>query len=313
MVALFLLTCSMTFSVTILGSGAAIPMLHRNPSAQVVNVHEKLFLFDCAEGTQLQLRKNRIKLQKIGHIFISHLHGDHYYGLMGLITTLHLLGRTAELHVYAHEPLEKLILMNLDASQTVLRYPLVFHAIDPSAGEMVFSSKIATVTTIPLNHNFPVSGFIIRERKSPPNIRKEFLEGRELSNLDYRRIKAGADYIDPEGKVHANEDITRAPMPARAYAYCSDTAYHEPVIPLVSGVDLLYHEATFMEDRAADAAAKFHSTAIQAATIAKKAGVKRLLLGHYSARYRDLEALLAEARTVFPDTLLAQDGLVIEL
>lgn len=303
----------MTFSVTILGCGAAIPMLHRNPSAQLVNVHEKLFLFDCAEGTQLQLRRNRIRMQKIGHIFITHLHGDHYYGLMGLITTLHLLGREADLHVYAHAALEKIIDLHLETSQTVLRYPLVFHPIDTESSELIFRSNAATVSTIPLNHNFPACGFLIRERQANPNIRKDFLEGRELSNLDYRRIKAGGDYVDPGGTVHLHDDITVPAKPARAYAYCSDTAYHEPIIPLVSGVDLLYHEATFMDDKAADAEAKFHSTARQAATIAGRAGVKKLMLGHYSARYKELDGMLAEARTVFPDTMLAQDGLVVEL
>lgn len=310
----FFLSCiMMTFSVTILGCGAAIPLTHRNPSSQLVNVHEKLFLFDCAEGTQVQLRRHRIRLQKIEHIFISHLHGDHYFGLMGLITTLHLLGREAELHIYAPPNMEKIIHLHLESSQTILRYPLVFHSIDTENAGVILDHKTVTVTSIPMKHNFPTCGFLISEKRAKPNIRKDFLEGRDLNNVDYRRIKDGEDYIDKEGNKYSNADITSPPRHARSYAYCTDTAYFEGIIPFVKGVDLLYHEATFMEDRVADAEAKFHSTARQAATIASKAEVKKLLLGHYSARYRVLDDLLLEAKDVFPDTFLAEDGLVIEI
>ena len=298
----------MTFSVTILGSSAAIPLTHRNPTAQLVNVHEKLFLFDCAEGTQVQLRRSHIRLQKISCIFISHLHGDHYFGLMGLITTLHLLGRENELHIYAYYKLEEIINMHLDASKTILRYPLVFHAIDPEEHKVILDTDILSVSTIPMDHGFPTCGFLIKEKQGKPNIRKDFIEGRELDREDFVKIKDGMDYVDPDGKVFPNAEITTPPGAPRSYAYCSDTAYNERIIPIIKGVDLLYHEATFMEDRAGDAADKFHSTASQAATMAKKAKAGKLLIGHYSARYKDLNGLLQEAKAIFPDTLLTEDG-----
>ncbi len=303
----------MTFTVTILGSGAAIPLTHRNPSAQLINIHERLYLLDCAEGTQVQLRKNRVRLQKINHIFITHLHGDHYFGLMGLITTLHLLGREGELHIYAHAPLEEIIETQLKASNTTLRYPLHFHAVDPEKREVIMDDGIVEVSCLPMVHGFPTSGYIIKEKPGKPNIRKDFVKGRELNPSDYERIKNGDDYVDPAGKRFSNDEITIPPRPPRSYAYCTDTAYNEAIIPDISGVDLLYHETTFMEDRRKDAEAKFHSTAKQAATIAHKAKVGKLLIGHYSARYKDLDDLLNEARSVFPGTLLGVDGLSIEI
>ncbi len=303
----------MNFTVTILGSGAAIPLLGRNPSAHIVNVNERLYLLDCAEGTQVQLRKYRIRMQRIEQIFISHLHGDHYYGLMGLITTFHLLGRKTPLHLFAPPELEEIISLQLDTSRTVLQYPLHFHGIDTSLAVQVHEDHHVEVSTIPMQHNFPGCGFLIREKRSKRNIRKDFIEGRSLSPLDYRRIKSGHDYEDENGVVHPNHDITTPPPNPKAYAYCTDTAYSESIIPLIKGVDLLYHEATFMEDRASDAAAKFHSTARQAATIAVKAGARQLLIGHYSARYKTLDKLLEEAQNVFPDTILAQDGLKVEI
>ena len=303
----------MNFKVSILGSGAAIPLLSRNPSAQLVNVNEHLYLLDCAEGTQLQLRRQHVRIQRIEHIFISHLHGDHYYGLMGLVTTFHLLGRKETLHVYAHPDLEKIINLHLNTSKTVLQYPLVFHGIDPYETQMIHEDKFVTVTTIPLEHNFPACGFLIREKQAKRNIRKDFLEGRSLSPVDYRRIKNGEDYVDEYGGIHLNYEITLPPREPRAYAYCSDTAYSEDIIPVIKGVNLLYHESTFMEDRAADAATKYHSTAKQAALIALKAGAGRLIIGHYSARYKTLDNMLAEAKEVFTDTVLAEDGLIIEL
>jgi len=303
----------MTFTVSVLGSGAAIPMIHRNPSAQLINVHEKLFLFDCGEGTQVQLRKNRVRLQKINHIFISHLHGDHYFGLIGFITSMHLLGREKDLHIFAHPSLEKIIKLHLETSQTILKYGLIFHAIDPSLNEVILDNSTVTVSTLPMNHNFPTCGFLIREKQGRPNIRKDFVAGHDLSIDDFRLIKAGNDFIDADGHVYPHADITIPPGEARAYAYCTDTAYYEPLVPLIHEVDLLYHEATFMDDKEKDAEAKFHSTARQAAAIAKKAEVKKLMLGHYSARYKNLDGLLSEAKDVFPETILAEDGLVVEV
>jgi ribonuclease Z len=190
---------------------------------------------------------------------------------------------------------------------------LVFHAIDPEKNSIIMDGQFARVSTIPMNHNFPTCGFLIREKEAKPNIRKDFLAGKKLENEDYKRIKDGADYIDQDGKVYANADITRPPRPARSYAYCTDTAYDESIVPLIRDVDMLYHEATFMDDRKEDAAAKYHATAGQAATIARLAGVKKLVLGHFSARYKDLDALLAEAKEVFPDSVLAEEGITLPL
>jgi len=261
----------------------------------------------------VQLRRNHIRLQKIRHIFITHLHGDHYFGLMGLITSLHLLGRDAELHIYADHKLEEIINMHLEASQTTLKYPLVFHAIDPGKTAVILDSKTVRVSTIPMKHGFPTCGFLISEKEGKSNIRKDFLEGKTFENKDYIHIKNGGDYVDPEGKVYPNAEITTPPKQPRSYAYCTDTAYNEAIVPIIQNVDLLYHEATFMDDRAADAEAKFHSTASQAAMIAKKAGAGKLLIGHYSARYKDLDGLLSEAQEIFPNTVLAEDGFTISL
>ncbi|MBE0647946.1 MAG: ribonuclease Z [Bacteroidales bacterium] len=257
----------MTFSVTILGSNSAIPTLSRNPSAHLVNLNERIFLVDCAEGTQLQLRKYKIHFQRIKHIMISHLHGDHYFGLIGLLTSLHLLGRKDELHLYAPAGLEEIIQLQLDVSTTTLNYPLLFHPLVSGRLEPVFEDERLTVHSFPLLHSIPTFGFVFREK------------------IKVRKIAE-----------------------KRSYAYCSDTAYDERIIPFVSGVDLLYHETTFMQDRAASAADKLHSTTIEAATIARKSKVKKLLIGHFSARYDDLIPLLEEARSVFPETFLAEDG-----
>ncbi|MBL7138472.1 MAG: ribonuclease Z [Bacteroidales bacterium] len=257
----------MTFSVTILGSNSAIPTLQRNPSAHLLNVNERIFLVDCAEGTQLQLRRYRIHFQRIRHIMISHLHGDHYYGLIGFLTTLHLLGRKEELHLYAPAGLEEIIQIQLDVSMTTLIYPVIFHTLVSGDLEPVFEDERVMVHSFPLVHSIQTFGFLFREK------------------IKVRKIAA-----------------------KRSYAYCSDTAYDERIIPFVSGVDLLYHEATFMQDMAGAAAEKLHSTSVEAATIAKKSRVKKLLIGHFSARYEDLLPLLAEAREVFPETFLAEDG-----
>ncbi|MFH1297828.1 MAG: ribonuclease Z [Bacteroidota bacterium] len=262
----------MTFSVTILGSNSAIPTLQRNPSAHLLNVNERLFLLDCAEGTQLQLRRYRIHFQRIRHVMISHLHGDHYYGLIGFLTTLHLLGRKDELHLYAPAGLEEIIQIQLDVSKTTLIYPVIIHPLVSGGMQPVFEDERVLAQSFPLLHSVQTFGFLFREK------------------IKVRKIPA-----------------------RRAYAYCTDTAYDERIIPFISGVDLLYHEATFMQDMAGAAAEKMHSTAREAAMIAKKSRVKKLLIGHFSARYDDLLPLLDEAREVFPESFLAEDGITINV
>jgi len=263
----------MTFSVTILGSNSAIPTLQRNPSAHLLNANERLFLIDCAEGTQLQLRRYKIHFQRIKHVLISHLHGDHFYGLIGFLTSLHLLGRKDELHIYANPELSPIIDLQLAASRTTLVYPLVFHSLLSEKKELIIDAERLKVYSFPLLHSVATHGFLFVEQHS--------------SSLRKRH--------------------------PRSYAYCSDTAYTEEIIPYIKGVDLLYHEATFLHEMAVTAREKFHSTAFEAATIAAKAGVKKLLIGHFSARYDDLKPLLDEASSVFPETILAAEGDTIDI
>jgi ribonuclease Z len=303
----------MNFTVTILGSGAAIPTSDRNPTAHLVEVRNQLLLLDCGEGTQVQLRKSGIRIQKISHIFISHLHGDHYFGLIGLLNTLHLLGRTKDLHLHGIQPLKQLIDLQLELSGTILAYNLIFHPFETEKPVLILDDEQFTVSTIPLNHRVPTCGFLITEKPEKRKIRKEFVKKVKVPLQYFDRIKEGENYTDDQGIVYQNHQITDNPPDVKSYAYCTDTAYYEPIIPIIRDCDLLYHEATFMEDKAEDAHAKFHSTAREAATIALKANVKKLVIGHYSARYKEVASLLGEARQVFPETILGEDGLKIEV
>ena len=296
------------FNVTILGSNSAIPTLKRNPTSHLVNHNERFFLIDCAEGTQLQLRRSQIKMQRINHIFISHLHGDHFFGLIGLISSMHLLGRSKELHVYGPPQLEEIIDIQLHASQTELIYPLTFHPINPDANEVIYEDDKLTITTIPLNHRIPTCGFLFKEKKGKRRIRKQMIKDIHIPVDHIMKIKEGADFTDSEGTTFKNTEITEHPGVPRSYAYCSDTAYYEPLIPIIQNVNLLYHEATFMKEKTDVAAEKFHSTTIEAATIARKANVGKLVIGHFSTRYENIDELLDEAKSVFPDTEAAYDG-----
>jgi len=301
------------FHLTILGSSSAIPTSERNPTAQLLCHGEKLFLIDCAEGTQVALRKKHIHFQRIKHIFISHMHGDHFYGLIGLISSMHLLGRTKPLHIYGPPVLKQILDLQLEASLTTLLYQLEFHPTQADYPEILFEDDLICVKSFPMNHRIPTTGFHFQEQPYERKIRKEVLPELKIPVHLFPLIKRGADFIDAEGNVHLNADITINPPAARSYAFCSDTAYAEEIIPVIQGSDLLYHEATFMNNRIENAAEKFHSTTGQAATIALKAEVKKLIIGHYSARYDDLQPLLDEARDVFPQTELAQDGSVFEV
>jgi ribonuclease Z len=303
----------MNFTVTILGSGSAIPTSDRNHTAHLVEVRNRLLLLDCGEGTQMQLRKSGYRFQKISHIFISHLHGDHYFGLIGLLNTLHLLGRSQQLNLYGIPPLIQLIDFQLELSRTTLAYPLIFHPFETENPSVILDDSEITVSTIPLNHRVPTCGFLIKEKPEKRKIKKDFVKNVRVPLPFFERIKDGEDYTDEDGQLHPNHLITDDPPPARSYAYCTDTAFHEPIIPIIKNCDLLYHEATFMEDKAEDAHAKFHSTAWEAATIALKAGVKQLVIGHFSARYKEVDSLLEEARQVFPNTILGQDGMKIQV
>jgi ribonuclease Z len=301
----------MTFSLTILGSNSAIPTLTRNPSAHLLNVNERLFLIDCAEGTQLQIRKFHVHFQRIQRIFITHLHGDHFFGLIGLLNSLHLMGRKEELHLYGPPLLKKIIDLQLEASQTTLNYPLSFYPLSFSGYEKIYEDEKVTVHSFPLLHSIPTCGFIFREKQQERKIRKDMLAEIKIPVTEMQNIKKGRDYINEDGKVFKNEDITLDPPSPRSYAYCSDTAYTETILPFIRQCDLLYYETTFMQNMADSAKEKQHSTTIEASTLAKKANVKKLLIGHFSARYDDLQPLLEEARSVFPNTVIAEDGMTI--
>lgn len=301
------------FNLTILGSSSATPTSERNPTAQLLAHGEKLFLIDCGEGTQVTLRRMHIHFQRIKHIFISHLHGDHFYGLIGLISSMHLLGRTKPLFIYGPPMLKEILDLQLKASLTTLLYPLEFRETQADKPEVIFEDELISVSSFPMLHRIPTTGFLFREKPYERKIRRDVIELLKIPVHLIPKIKAGADYIAEDGTVHANPLITIDPPAPRTYAFCSDTAYFEDILPIIQGADLLYHESTFMNNREQNASEKFHSTTGQAATIACKAGVKRLLIGHYSARYDDLQPLLYEARHVFPNTELAEDGKIFDV
>jgi ribonuclease Z len=303
----------MNFSVTILGSNSAIPTLTRNPSAHLLNVNERLFLIDCAEGTQLQIRKYHIHFQRIRRIFISHLHGDHFFGLIGLINSLHLLGRKEELDIYGPPELQEILEIQLNASKTTLQYPLHFTALTFAGIDKIFEDEVVSVYSFPLLHSVPTCGFLFREKDAKRKIRKEILSEMNIPITEMENLKSGKDYVDDEGHIHKNSELTIAASPSRSYAYCSDTAYTESILPFLQNCTLLYHESTFLNDKTEAAKDKMHSTALDAATIAQRAHAGKLMIGHFSARYDDLNPMLEEARSIFPNTILAEDGMTISI
>ncbi len=301
------------FEVKILGCGSATPTLNHHPTSQVLNIREKLFMIDCGEGTQLQMRKLRVPFPKLNHIFISHLHGDHCFGLMGMISTFDLLGRTADLFIHAEPSLQALLQPQIDFFCSRMAFKVHFEAFNPRENQVIYDDRSLTVSTIPLVHRVPTAGFLFREKQTSAHVIPEMLDFYQVPIRNIARIKAGEDYITANGEVISNARLTRPAQPARSYAYCSDTKYNEKIIPLVEGVDLLFHESTFMESERLRAEQTFHSTARQAATIAQRANVKCLMLGHYSARYLQLHDMLSEAQEIFPNTILANEGLVREV
>jgi ribonuclease Z len=301
------------FDLNILGCGSAIPTTKHHLSSQVVNLRDKLYMIDCGEGTQLQFRAMKLNFNRLNHVFISHLHGDHCFGLPGLISTLGLLGRSAGLHIYAQPDAERVFGPALRYFCRVLPYPFFFHSFDPSKSELIFEDRTLKVSTIPLKHRTPTAGFLLEEKPKSAHIIREMTDFYQVPVFQMNAIKNGADFVTPAGEVIANRLLTRPAEPPHKYAYCSDTAYDEKIIPLIEGVDLLYHEATFSEEDLARAKETFHSSARQAAQIAKKAKVKRLVLGHFSARYPDESILLKEAQAIFPETILAEEKKVIAI
>ena len=301
------------FEVNILGCGSALPTTRHFPTSQVMNIREKLFMVDCGEGAQLQLRRSKLKFGRLNHIFISHLHGDHCFGLMGLISTFGLLGRTATLHIYAHEELERILKPQLDFFCKGMAYEVAFHTIDPTRQEVIYDDRSVSVSTIPLRHRVPTCGFLFQEKQTPNHIIRDMVDFYQIPVFELNRIKNGEDYITPEGTVVPNHRLTTPSAPPRSYAYCSDTICLKSIVPQIKGIDLLFHEGTFAQCDAARAKETFHTTAMQAAEIAREAEVKQLLIGHFSARYEDESILLKEAQTVFPNTLLAKENLHITI
>lgn len=301
------------FTVTILGSSAAIPTATRNLSAQLVAYGEQYFLIDCGEGTQMILKQLRIKTNKIGHVFISHLHGDHYYGLIGLISTWHLIGRRTAVHVYGPPELQNIIEIQLNASMTTLSYPLVFHHTQSEVPQMIADAGRLTITTLPLKHRIPTTGFLIKEKPLPRSIRRTETDRYGVPFTFMEKLRAGEDFVDEDGALILNNLLTIEPPALRSYAYCSDTAWYEPLAEWIHGCTMLYHEATFMNDKAQAAEDKMHSTAAQAAQIALMAGAGKLLLGHFSARYDDLSLLQGEAEEFFSPVVIVEDGETYEI
>ncbi len=298
----------MIFDVHILGSGSAIPKLHRNPTSQYINVLERYILIDCAEGTQMQMQKFKVKPQRIQHILISHLHGDHYFGLMGLLSSMHLNGRTKSLNLYAPEPLQKIIYDQLHHSKTTLAFDIHFHPLQSEVSELIYEDKCIEIHTIPLEHRVYCNGFLIKEKEKPFRINKEVLGVYKVPVAMMHKLIRGEDWIKENGEVIKNDVLTLPPLPKRSYAFCSDTRYTEKILPLIQEVDLLYHEATFLNDMLPRAKKTFHTTALQAAQIAKLANAKKLLLGHFSARYDTTEEFIIEAKSVFENVETVNDG-----
>lgn len=302
-----------TFELLILGSSSAAPTSQRNPSAQLLNVAERFFLIDCGEATQIQLRKYKAKFQKIDHIFISHLHGDHFFGLPGLLSSMHLLGRKQSLTIYGPPELKEIIDKLNAASDTRMNYEVKWHFTKNKGMELLFEDEKVEVYSFPLKHRIFCTGFLFKEKPFPRKIDKFKLQKNKVSVADIHKLRKGDDIINEEGKKIKNKDLTIDPEDPRSYAYCSDTIYDENLVKFIKEVDLLYHESTFLNDQKKRASETFHTTAEQAGKIAKLAKVKQLLLGHYSARYGDIDDFGREAAPFFENVLLASDGKKIKI
>ncbi len=303
----------MKFEITVLGSGSAVPTKSRNPTAHVINIQEEYLLADCAEGTQLQMRTYGIKMQRIRYIFITHMHGDHIFGLPGLLSTMHLLGRNLPLDIYGPKGLEHAVMTMVDMSRKTLCFELNFHEVPAKEHTLLVENNKFQVYSFPLKHKMPTTGFVFQEKPKKRTYLPEVAAAYNVPVYWIWRIKDGEDFVAEDGTVVPNETLTKAPAPPKSYAFCTDTAYFPDVVPYVKGVNLLYHEASFVEADRARAKATQHSCAADAAKIAAEAGVEKLMLGHFSARYRDLSVLEAEAKQNFNNVVLARDGLVINI
>ncbi len=299
----------MNFEVTILGSGAAVPTLRRNPTSQYVVCNDRHILIDCGEGTQIQIRNYGIRFQRLTHILISHLHGDHFFGLVGLLSTMHLMGRDKGITVYGPKELESIVKSQLEIGGAKLDFDLQFVATDPKNSQLIFEDKLIEIHSFPLKHRIPTTGFLIREKAKEFNLNSEAIKGSGLKIEHFHLLKKGEDVLDEDGQIFRFKDYTFPPKPSYSYAFCSDTKYDVSIVPYVKDVSVLYHEATFTEKDSERAKATFHSTAAQAADIAKRANVGKLYLGHLSARYESTAAHLSEAAKFFENTEVVEDGM----
>lgn len=300
-------------TLTILGCGSAMPTRKNFPSSQLLEIRDKQFLIDCGEGAQIRMSQMGVKINRLGHIFISHLHGDHCFGLIGLISTFGMLNRTAELHIHAQPDLEKILQPQLQYFCSDLPFSVIFHSVNPRKHELIYEDRSVSVYSIPLKHRVPCCGFLFEEKPRDRHIIREMIDFYNIPTWRIPKIKQGEDFVTEEGEVIPNNQLTKASDVPKRFAYCSDTAYSEKIIPIIQGVDCLYHEATFMADEQVRAKQTEHSTALQAATIALKANVKKLIIGHYSARYINQTALLNEAKSIFNDTVLGEDMAIYDI
>ena len=299
----------MTFDLTILGSGSAIPSFGRSSSAQVLHTHNKSFLIDCADGTQFQLRKYGVKTTRMNHWFISHLHGDHCFGIIAVLSTMGMLHHTNDIYIHAHPDLQPILEAQLNYFCRDLTFKIYFEPINPLKNEIIYEDKSLTVSTIPLVHSMPTCGFLFKEKAGNPHLNRELLDFYGVGIEDIKHLKEGADFVTADGRTIPNSRFITAPTPPKSYAYCSDTAYTERIIPIIEGVDVLFHESTYGQAEFLRTKETLHSTAKQAAIIAQKANVKQLIIGHYSARYATVDHLLQEAQSEFTNTLLSYDGM----
>ena len=303
----------MNFTVTILGSGAALPTLKRMPSAQYVNCNNRHFLIDCAEGTQIQLRKFKIHFQKISHVFISHLHGDHYFGLVGLLSSMNLLGREKSIHIYGPPALEEILMLQLQLGTSKLSYQIEFHELNFAEKELILEDDIVEVFSFPLKHKIPTCGFLIKEKPKKLKINTEKLKGKDIEIEDYQRLQNAQDIKLKNGELLSYKEVTFQPHPPMSYAYCSDTKKDERISTFIKGCTALYHESTFLKKEKSIAKSTMHSTTTDAAEIASLACAKSLYVGHISSRYKSDEDFISELKEVFDNSHVTHDGLIIDL
>ena len=302
----------MSFKLTILGCSSAVSNINTFPTAQLLNVNERFFLIDCGEGTQFQLKKYNINANRISHIFISHLHGDHYFGLIGLIISMHLQGRKKELHVYAHEKLREIINVHLQASSTELNYPFFFHPISTKHEDLLFEDNVIKINHVLLRHTVPCSGFIFTEKKSKRKIKNNLVTKYNIPLKKLEGIKNGLDWINSKGDVIKNKDLTTKNIPPYTYAFCTDTSYFNELPKKIQNISLLYYDTTFKNDMFQRAIETGHSTTYDAANIAIESRARHLLLGHFSQRYKELDLLLQEVKSKFSNTILSEAGMTID-